>query len=994
MTTPQTGKANAARESGLMAVRTATTGPPSPPAAAHLRFGVFELDEANACLLRDGKALMLPPTPFAVLCALVRRPGCLLTKDGLLDEVWGHQFVSESVLKSVITKLRTILEDDSRQPRFIETVSRRGYRFIATVTPLPGSASAQAGAPATALSQAQPFIGRENELTRLHNAWDCACSGSRKLVWVAGDLGIGKTTLIERFVTGLGDVVCARGQCVEQYGSGEPYLPVLDALAELCRRDSTVAPMLRVVAPTWLLQLPWLSTAQERESVRRDLAGVGQDRMLREMGELLDRYTESRPLLLVTEDLHWSDSATLQLMNHVARRRGSACLMWLASFRLAEVVALDHPLKELREELRLHGLCEEIVLDPFSEREVAHYVAERAPLMAADEAFVRALHDRTNGVPLFVAHVIRDAIERAAHGSPDSDPATQLAKMAVPENLASIIDHYIAKLTPEQRMLLEAAAVCGVDFRVSTIADALERDAAWVDEICEGLVRGQLWLAAPRAGEGDNTWDHPYSFRHALFRRAMYERVGPLARVRLHQKVGAALERERAAGRQVTAVELATHFERGREPIPALRYYAEAAEAAVRNLNPAEAMTLTERGLALLDQAPKETGRDTLDSMEITLATLRGMAATNVIGIGPEAKSAFQRAYSRLSDVPQHPMRRRLLHGLGFVLCLRAEYAEALEVADRAEALSSETNDPVLMLAACVVHGEVHQLQGESGAARSWIERGLAVARRFDVELGETFVADPQITLLGLLSIELLRLGLAEQGRARLQQAYARANHLTQPMARLVAIWFEALFEVRLGDTQRVAGLAGEMRALADEFALAEGRIACRWFQGWADARSGEPREGYRRIREAYEENTRLGMLAGGSEVRGYAAEALLLAGDWEGTLEQLAEAFRFADAHQERVYVSQLFLIEAAVAHARGQSAAAYASIRHAIEEGRAQQAPWLELVALLELCERGGATAEDGHALAALVDQLPEAIATAAVGRAKAVLHVMKLA
>ena len=339
-------------------------------------------------------------------------------------------------------------------------------------------------------------------------------------------------------------------------------------------------------------------------------------------------------------------------------------------------------------------------------------------------------------------------------------------------------------------------------------------------------------------------------------------------------------------------------------------------------------------------------------------------------------------------------MRRHLLHGLGFVLCLRAQYAEALEVADRAEALSTETDDPVLMLAACVVHAEVHQLQGESGTARAWIERGLAAACTNDAALGEIFLADPQITLLGLLSIELVRLGLIAQGRARLQQASLRANQLTQPMTRLVAIWFEALFEVRLGDTRRVAGLADEMCALADEFALAEGRIACRWFQGWADARSGDPRGGYRRIRDAYEENTRLGMLAGGSEVRGYAAEALLLAGDREGAQEQLAEALRFADAHHERVYLSQLFLIEGAIADACGQSAAACASIRRAIAEGRAQQAPWLELLALLELCERGGATSEDGRALAALVDELPEGAGTAAIGRAKALLQVMKRA
>ena len=122
----------------------------------------------------------------------------------------------------------------------------------------------------------------------------------------------------------------------------------LEALEELCRRDGEVSSLLRAVAPTWLLPLPWLSTTEEREALRRDLAGVSPDRMPREMGQFLDRYTERRPLLLVTEDLHWSDPATIQLIDYVARRRGGARLMWLASFRLTEVVALEHPFNRLR----------------------------------------------------------------------------------------------------------------------------------------------------------------------------------------------------------------------------------------------------------------------------------------------------------------------------------------------------------------------------------------------------------------------------------------------------------------------------------------------------------------------------------------------------------------------------------------------------------------------------------------------------------------------
>jgi DNA-binding winged helix-turn-helix (wHTH) protein len=96
-----------------------------------LRFDRFELDEANARLLRDGTPVAVAPTPFGVLCALARQPGSLLTTNALLDQVWGHQFVTDSVLRTAISELRTALDDDARNPRFIETVSRRGYRFIA-----------------------------------------------------------------------------------------------------------------------------------------------------------------------------------------------------------------------------------------------------------------------------------------------------------------------------------------------------------------------------------------------------------------------------------------------------------------------------------------------------------------------------------------------------------------------------------------------------------------------------------------------------------------------------------------------------------------------------------------------------------------------------------------------------------------------------------------------------------------------------------------------
>jgi len=167
-------------------------------------------------------------------------------------------------------------------------------------------------------------------------------------------------------------------------------------------------------------------------------------------------------------------------------------------------------------------------------------------------------------------------------------------------------------------------------------------------------------------------------------------------------------------------------------------------------------------------------------------------------------------------------------------------------------------------------------------------------------------------------------------------------------MARLVAIWHDALLEVRLGNAGRVGELADEMSALVNEFALAHGQTACRWFRAWADARLGKAGDAFRAIREAYEDNARLGMLAGTSEVLGYAAEALLLARDFEAARKQVVEALEFADKLGERVYLTQLHLLDARIADALGERDRARAAVAKAIAEARAQEAPWLEKLAL----------------------------------------------
>ncbi|MEH8015783.1 AAA family ATPase [Rheinheimera muenzenbergensis] len=950
----------------------------------HVRFGDFEVDERNALLLSNGHSVALPPVPFGLLCALLRQSGTLLSKHALLDQVWGHRFVSDSVLKGAISDVRKALGDDPRQPLYIETLARRGYRFIATTATVTESAAPllpktdpvapqvllHNGAVADAAS-ATLFVGRTEPLKRLHQSWQKALQGSRAIVWVAGEPGIGKTTLIERFVSELSGVVCIFGQCVQHYGAGEPYLPVLEALSELCRKDPAAGVLLRDVAPTWLLQLPWLCTSSEREVLLHELVGVNPQRMLREMAEFVDRYTEHHPLLLVTEDLQWADQSTIQLIDYMARRRGRPRLMWLSSFRLTEIIALEHPLNLIRHELRPAGLSDEILLDSFSEQEVAAYMAAHSSVLLSNECFVQTLHERTGGVPLFVASIANDVLCKLADAG-NQDPAL-LAASTVPDSLGALIDHYIARLSESQHKLLTCAAVAGMELNISTLAGVLGWDELHTIDICDALVRERIWLITATAGNENDNRGYSYVFRHALYRQRLYDNTSAANRSGLHHKIGTVLEQQREQGLNIAAAELASHFDLGRMPLKALRYYAEAAQTALQHLSPSSCMSLTERALEI---AARTAASDERTSYEITLATLRGVAAFHTRGAGDDAKKAYQHAVELVATFPQHPMTGLALYGLGFLLYLRAEYNEVLVVAERAQTMAALTENGSLTLAGCIIKGQVMMIRGQHKVALEVLQQALSLLALNTTANGQIlagYIVDPEVTVLTTISMVLSLLGRFTEAHTHMQQAYNKSRQHAQPMALLLTIWCDALCRIRRGDTAGVAALAREMQLLVDEYALAQGRAACRWFLGWADARCGNA-AGAQQICAAYGENRALGMLAGSSETLGYAAEAYILAGDWQQAQLQLDQALEIVNGYDERIYLPQLMLIQAAIAHLRGDAKVEAESLQLAIAEARAQGAAWLELLALTAWCERGTPTPDELSALEQLLNTLSD--------------------
>src|SRR5262245_6919737 len=568
-------------------------------------FDRFSLDLSNEQLVHDGEVVGLSPKAFAVLRRLVEDRGKLVTKAELLHAGWADTHVTDGVLKLSILEIRRALGDDSEAPRFVETVPRRGYRFIAPRSRTPPRAARDA--------PAEP-IGRADVLAELDARLERARAGQRQLVFLAGEAGIGKTTVLDAFVgraAGDPDVMIARGACLEHYGAVEAYRPVLEALGRLLREPGSerLIRLLERYAPTWIVQLPWVARPDDREALRRDLLGVTKERILREMSEAIEALTTDTTLVLVLEDLHWSDHSTLDLLGMLARREETARLLVLGSYRPVDVIVTGHPLRSLLQDFRVRRQCEEIALEFLREPDIAAYLAGRFHTCSLPPELPRAVHKGTDGNPLFMVRVADELVTLGVLVDQDghwrvTGPLDEIAS-AVPESLRQLIDKQIDRLDPELQRLLEVGSVLGGEFTVPSLAAGLDADPIAVEERCEILVgHGQFLAASAPFVRADGTAVSRYHFSHSLYPQALINRVGTGRRLRLHQRLGEWLERTYGAHAGVVRTHIARHFEEARDYRRAIAHLRRAAEGDVQRWAHEEAVSRLTHAVALADSLP------------------------------------------------------------------------------------------------------------------------------------------------------------------------------------------------------------------------------------------------------------------------------------------------------------------------------------------------------------------------------------------------------
>jgi DNA-binding winged helix-turn-helix (wHTH) protein/tetratricopeptide (TPR) repeat protein len=548
-------------------------------------FRSFRLDTVNHCLWRGEKRVSLPPKAFDVLRYLVEHADRLVTQDEILEKLWPETYVNPEVVKKYVLEIRKVLGDQSSKPAFIATFPRRGYQFIALVHEEVSSAAVD---PAT--SATKKIVGRENALSTLAEALGRALQGQRQIVFITGEAGIGKTTLVDVFLQGAAGLNArvARGHCIEGFGGKEAYYPILDALGQLCREadDNRIVQELGTRAPTWLVQFPSLVSAEQRQALERETLGATRERMVREICETLETIAAQTPLILLLEDLHWVDPSTLDFISALARRRGPAKLLVFGTYRPADVIISRGPLKALKQDLVIHNLSHEVSLERLQEVDVAKYICGNFVDGDFPEGFTSLIYRRSGGNALFMVTILQDIVKKRLIAQVDGKwmlaaPIETVAQ-SVPETLDQLINAQFQQLSPVEQRVLRTASVAGERFSARAVSTAAEIDPGEIEDVCEGLVAKLQFIKCSGIKEqAHGEISSHYDFRHSLYREVLYGRLSEGTRSKLHLLLAQRLKSFCDPCEQELATELALHFEGGRDYEQAVNYLLVAADNAV-----------------------------------------------------------------------------------------------------------------------------------------------------------------------------------------------------------------------------------------------------------------------------------------------------------------------------------------------------------------------------------------------------------------------------
>ncbi len=896
---------------------------------------------------------------------------------------------------------------------------RQELEFAARLQQQPRERVSYETAPIAAAATAQQrslrhTVGREPERNELRAAFNAAKAGRGSLLCVAGEPGIGKTTLVEDFLAELtteNQGTIARGRCSERLAGTEAYLPLLEALESLLRdgtasrsEPGSLAATMRQLAPTWYAQVvPLSGDSDESARLLAEVKAASQERMKRELANFLQSVAEGRPLVLFFDDLHWADVSTIDLLSFLAGKFDTMRALIVTTYRPSDLLLNKHPFLQIKPDLQARGVCRELLLEFLNAAEIAEYLALEFPGHRFPPEFPKLIHAKTEGSPLFMADLVRYL--RGHSVIANTSGAWMLAQTLpdlereLPESVRGMIERKIAQLEPEDHKLLTAASVQGHEFDSAVVAQALSLDADEIEERLEKLERVFAFVKLTSETEFPNrTLTLKYRFVHVLYQNALYAGLRATRKATLSRDVAQALEGcygERSAS---VANELALLWEAARESARAADYFLQAARNAAQVNAHREAAQLAERGLEAVLKLPETPERD---GRELGLQLARGSSLQSVLSwAAPEAGAAFNRARQLCQQMGDDPRFFAALVGVWAYHNPQAEFETAHGLCKQMLQLAEQSQDPALLVIASMCLAKVHYNQGDLISAQQLGERALALDRR---EYHEAYLSvhneDGGTAVRREHSFCLWILGYPDRALALACEAVTLAEQTSHPFSLGAAHYTKGAVLAWIGDWQSSQKEFEKVFALAEEYALGDMLKYATATKALKLAYQERTEESLERAKQAIDSLNAQGVKLSRTRYLAIMGKLFWTSGRRAEGLAAIAEALALVEGAGERCYEAEIWrikgelLLNAAASNAQAEAESCY---RKAIEIARQQSAKMWELRAatsLARLWQQQGKTAEARQMLAEIYGWFTEGFDTADLQKAKALLEKLSL-
>jgi tetratricopeptide (TPR) repeat protein len=761
-------------------------------------------------------------------------------------------------------------------------------------------------AAAATASDAHP-VGRESELDLLRSAFAAAAGGNSQIITITGEAGIGKTKLIEGFLAELEHARTScwvlRGRCSERLSETEPFVPVFECLEGILQnKDRTECRrILQAAAPAWLACLDPAAAALEQSH--------SAERFRREFGRFLRSLSEHRPVVLFWDDLHWVDESTVDLLAWLSSHVRDFRALILTAYRPSAVLSA-HPFVSLKLSLERRGECREISLRGLSRADVEAYVKAAFPGNLFPPAFFSAVHERTEGHPLFIRDILRFLTDREIV-APFEDwwrPDGEISgiRSLIPPGAQNMIRLEISQMAADDQRILECAAVQGVNFDAAVVSKVLELDPADVENRLGRLALSRQFVES--CGDVGALPPHASSrfrFAHVLYQNALYADIVPTRRVTLSLAVAAALIDDGAEAAFGGAAEIAILLESGRDHERSSQYFGIAARQAISLFAYPEAVILCRRGLKQLFVLAESLQRD---ASELEFSLILGLALMVTRGYAaPEVENVHRRA--RELCLRLHDTKRivRVLWGIHTCLVNAAEFDASLEVAEEMQRIAISRGDADGHVQSLHALGTTLCFMGRVSEGRHALERALEILALSEERTRRSvYILDTQVACLSMLARALTRMDLPDEALATASASLDRASKLDHPPTLAYAIFWVGWAHHARQEYARACGPLETTMEMSRKYGLPLFLEWGRVLHGSCLAHLGNLTEGVAEIRLSLENQLSMRCMLERPFALTILAEALLLSGERDEAVKVCDEALEIARSTAGKSFVTE----------------------------------------------------------------------------------------